>query len=183
MSNIPPVVSFAELKTFLKIANIELPAGKNWDDVEFFFEREFWFPIPEHLTLQAAVIKSGQVIHVNFKYDCNKGEPVSVFILGKARPITFKNLPPYATVCGLKNALCSVLDDQIDFVTLRRRGDDTPLSDNFLLQRLPKGDPLIAETKVHTIETHSISHSHKTSQLWYALAILLCGLVVMWYYH
>jgi len=90
MSNIPPVVSFAELKTFLKIANIELPAGKNWDDVEFFFEREFWFPIPEHLTLQATDIKSGQVIHVNFKYDCNKGEPVSVFILGKARPITFK---------------------------------------------------------------------------------------------
>lgn len=67
VSNIPKNLSFSELKELLNISRIQLSKGKTWEEVEFFLDEHYWFPVPQQISLENAGVKNGHTIYISYK--------------------------------------------------------------------------------------------------------------------
>lgn len=163
LSHIPTDVTFHYLKELLRHSNAQLKEGKSWEDVEFYTDEDFFFPLPDKTTLSGAKILSGQTLYLAYKednspsnQDSREGREFQVIIPMRVRPIKFKDLPPWATVGGLKKLLKSMCEpteiNRRNFWIRKEKDErDMAVPDSVLLSRL-KTNVVVVESELNSWE-------------------------------
>jgi len=142
LSNIPSSLKFFELRELLKVASIKIAADRTWDQTEFFLDANYWYPLPNQVSLASAGVLNGQTIFMAYK---NSESVTSVRVLVSGHTLVMDNLPAYASIGGLKNQLKGKLSDTKANFSIRRMKDSEPLPPNFLLNRLERDEILVLE--------------------------------------
>lgn len=156
LSSIPTDVDFAYLRELLQHSKIALKSGQVWANVEFYSDEHFFFPLEEKMTLSQANLQDGQTLYLAYKTRTSSMEPLSIVIPMRRRPIILKNLPPWATVAGLKKMLASICEPtEINMKNfwLRRHTDDKDMAlpDSVQLSRI-RSNQLIVESELSSWE-------------------------------
>jgi len=160
LGNIPATLKISDLRDILQVSSVKLKPGKTWDDVEFFADDGYWFPIPLQVTLEAAEIKSGQTIYITYKHSGTL-PPVKLILPNNKKPLCFKNLPSYANIYGLRSAIRSILDEpdiDLSYFEIRRAQDVKSLPDNFQLKLLQNESLVLVSPKGNSSTTDGVSN-------------------------